>query len=210
MTKLKALTIFGFLNGLGAVALQFSITVPARLAKGDSLIGALIYFFTFFTILTNLSVVLVYASELTKTSMLKTFRRHENRNMIAAFILIVMLVYHFMLRHHFQFQGWAVVADTGLHYIAPLTFLVWWTLIERHTLTEYKTIRLFLLPMIAYMIWVFGRGYLVNEYPYPFLDLTKLDGTQVALTVGALTILFALFIFLATELDRRIYHRRKR
>src|SRR5690242_3095242 len=68
-------TIAGLLVGAAALVLQFALTIPARLEAGDMIFGAVIFYFTFFTILTNLALVLIYAAELWPQTGLSWFRR---------------------------------------------------------------------------------------------------------------------------------------
>src|SRR5664279_4615718 len=81
--------------GFAGLILQFSITILARLALGDNIGGALIFFFTFFTILTNLMLVLIYLADLRGGIWLGWWRSPVTRAMMAAAMLVVMLFYHF-------------------------------------------------------------------------------------------------------------------
>lgn len=199
------LSYSGLLIGIISVVLQFQITLSMRLEKGYSLLEIIVYFFTFFTILTNTSLILTYLSTLNNSRWLNTFRKHEVRNMLAGFIFVVMMVYHFMLRKTWNPEGYAKWVDYGLHYLAPIHYLCWWLTLRRPNLTGYKSIFQFVPPMLAYVFWVFGRGYFESEYPYPFLDLNKLSLSQVSTTVLSLTLFFAAIMTLVTELDRRIF-----
>ena len=53
----------GLIVGVAALILQISLSIPLRMSNGDTIFGALVYFFTFYTILTNLMLVLIYASD---------------------------------------------------------------------------------------------------------------------------------------------------
>ena len=64
----RLLQIAGLAVGLFALILQFCITVPASMMVGRGLFGSIVFYFSFFTILTNIGVVLVYASLLSASS----------------------------------------------------------------------------------------------------------------------------------------------
>ncbi len=116
----------GLLFGAAALILQFGLAIPLRIGNGDTLIGAMVYFFTFYTILTNLMLVLIYASDLWPRQGLSWWRTPVTRGMMAAVIVLVCLFYHFLLASTWNPQGWAKVADVALHYITPLLYLGWW------------------------------------------------------------------------------------
>ena len=82
-------TWIGLLIGAGRAVLQFSLSIPLRLSNGDTIFGALIYFFTFFTILTNLMLVLIYASDLWPREALRWWRSPVTRGMMAAAMMLV-------------------------------------------------------------------------------------------------------------------------
>lgn len=58
----KLLAISGFGIGAFALILQFALTIPARMEAGHGLGDAMVFYFSFFTILTNFGVALVYAA----------------------------------------------------------------------------------------------------------------------------------------------------
>lgn len=63
----RFLQMAGLVIGLIGLVLQFTITVPASMAAGRSLLGSIVFYFSFFTILTNIAAVLVHASLLSPT-----------------------------------------------------------------------------------------------------------------------------------------------
>ena len=122
----RAVAIAGLVLGLAALILQFSLSIPARLGQGHDLLDALVWFFTYFTILTNLMLVLIYLSELVPWRWLGWWRSPVTRGMMAAAIALVMGFYHFVLAGLWAPEGWFHVADVALHYATPILYLVWW------------------------------------------------------------------------------------
>ena len=57
-------TWIGFIVGVAALLLQAYSTLTLRNAAGFDLFGAVVFFFTFYTILTNIMLVFVYLSEI--------------------------------------------------------------------------------------------------------------------------------------------------
>lgn len=199
-------TWIGLLFGAAALLLQFAITIPLRLGNGDSIFGAAIFYFSFFTILTNLTVVLIYASELWPRQGLSWFRSPVTRGMLAAAITLVMAFYHFILAETWEPQGLGLVADVALHYVAPIVYVLWWVVFMRHGVLKWSGIPAMLLPPTIYLIYAMIRGAIVNEYPYPILEANRLGYGAVALNVvmvlAALTVLCAVVVALDRALTR--------
>lgn len=194
----------GLLVGIAALVLQFVLTVTARLGTGDSIFGAVVYYFTFFTILTNLTLVLVYASELWPRQWLNWFRRPATRGMMVAAIVLVMGFYHFILAPTWDPQGWFKVADVILHYVTPVFYVAWWVLFARHGTLQWSDVAKMLLPPILYLIYVMIRGAIVSEYPYPILRANELGYGPVAINVFAVLIVLAALCTITIAVDRAL------
>lgn len=195
-------TIAGLLLGAAALVLQFALTIPARLGAGDMIFGAVIYYFTFFTILTNLALVLIYASELWPQTGLSWFRRPVTRGMLAAAIVLVALFYHFVLAATWQPVGLWAVADGLLHYVTPVFYLLWWVLFMRHGVLKWSDVPSMLVPPIIYLIYAMIRGALVGEYPYPVLEANRLGYGAVAINVFMVLIGLTVLCLIVVAADR--------
>jgi hypothetical protein len=205
--------IVGILIGLTGLGIDFWFIVPPSMAPnslapdGRSLPDALIYFWTFFTHLTNLGLLLAYAAELTRWPWLGWFRRPRTQALVAAYILLVMLYYHFMLAPYYDFEGPLLVATILLHYVAPITYLAWWAALTSHGALRLGDMPWMLVPGVAYVLWALGRGAMVREYPYDILDAGKYGYGQVAASVAVLTAavaIFSLLLILADSLLGRL------
>lgn len=204
------LALAGIAVGCVGLALDFWVIFPSvTTATADnpvarSLPDTLIYFWTFFTHLTNLWLVLTYLAATSGVRWLGWFRRPVVMGSAAAFITLVMLYYHFMLAPTLRMEGALLVATWLLHYVAPLLYLGWWTLGTPHGILRFRQIPLMLLPGIGYVAWVLLRGAVVHEYPYAILDADKSGYGGVAIGVGALLVAVALFSLLVVAADRRL------
>ncbi len=203
----RVVGLAGFLIGLAALVLQFSLTVPLRMSNGHDLIDALLYFFTYFTILTNLMLVLIYLSELWDAGWLGWWRSPVTRAMMAAAIALVMGFYHFVLAATWHPEGWFQVADVALHYGTPTFYILWWLLFQPRGGLQFGAIGWMLVPPALWLLWAMLRGAVINEYPYPILEAHKLGYPQVALNIAViLAILVALFA-ITIALDRALARR---
>jgi hypothetical protein len=206
MTARRTATLVAFAVTFGVLVLQIFLTVSSRLAQGDSLVGALVFYFTFFTILTNLMVAAVYLSELVTWRWLEWWRRPWARAMTVATIVLVMLVYHFILSGLADFAGWFLVADRFLHYVDPTMYALWWLLLQPHGKLRWGDLPKMLIYPLVYVVWAMARGAVLNEYPYPFLAADKLGYPQVLLNclgvLAAVVVLCALVIGIDRALGR--------
>ena len=60
----KILNVAGLVVGLSALVVQFALSIPASMEAGRSLAGSVVHYFSYFTILTNILVVLVHLAAL--------------------------------------------------------------------------------------------------------------------------------------------------
>lgn len=197
-------TWIGIAIGAGALILQFALTIPARVGNGDNIASALVFFFSFFTILTNLTLVMIYVSELRPRQSLNWFRRPETRGMMVALIVLVMGFYHFVLAASWNPQGLAKLADIALHYVTPVFYVAWWVLFMRHGRLKFSAIPVMLLPPTLYLIYVMIRGAIVSEYPYPVLEANVLGYGAVATNVLGLVAVVAVLSLIVVALDRAL------
>ncbi|MBI4048318.1 MAG: Pr6Pr family membrane protein [Devosia nanyangense] len=202
MNPQRVLTLLGFLIGAVGLVLQFAISIPASLSAGRNLADALITFFTYYTILTNLTLVLIYLSDLTKARWLGWFRSARTRAMMAGAILLVMLFYHALLASLWSPEGVAWVADTILHYVTPIFYIIWWWIFADHGKLARRDVPLMLVPSLIYIVWVLLRGAVVAEYPYPVFNVTDLGYPQVLVNIVIVAVVLAVFFACALAADR--------
>jgi hypothetical protein len=208
-----AATIVGILIGLFGLTIDLieilppSLVVSATNPVARGLPDALVWFWTYFTHLSNLGLVLVYLAVLTGWRRLGWFANVRTQAAIGGYILLVMLYYHFMLAPLYRFEGAMQVSTITLHYMTPLYYLLWWALFTPHGSLRLIHIPAMLVPGFAYVGWVLLRGVLVNEYPYDILDAGKNGYGGVAVGVGTLLIAVAIFCAVLVAIDRLLGRR---
>ncbi len=207
MTMKRVATTVAFAVTFGALVFQIFLTVTSRLSDGDSLIGALIFYFTFFTILSNLMVAAIYLSDLVGWHWLEWWRTPWVRGMMAAAIVLVMIVYHFLLFGLADFDIWFTIADRILHYVDPTIYALWWLLFQHHGKLNWGDLPKMLVYPLLYVLWAMARGAVVNEYPYPFLAANKLGYQQVLLNGLGVLAGFVVLYVIAIGIDRALGRR---
>ena len=196
---------FGFFFGVAALSVQFVITMQLSLDAGRGPFLSLIYYFSFFTILTNIAVVLIYLGAIVPGQRwLMPFRRPVNRATAAGAITLVGLFYHFVLSVLWQPQGLFFWCDIALHYVAPVAYLLWYALYNRTGTLSYRNIPQMLVWPVGYVTYIMIRGAFVSEYPYPVLDAGAHGYSQVAQNSLGLLIVFCFLYAAAIAIDRAL------
>lgn len=204
MSPRSLATGLGLLLGGSALVLQFWLSMSARLGQGHDLPNALLWFFTYFTILTNLMLVLIYLSALSSTRWLGWWRSPVTRGMMAAAMTLVMGFYHFVLAATWQPQGLFHLADVLLHYATPLVYLGWWLAFQAKGRLRLSDIGWMLLPPLGWLAWTMARGAIVNEYPYPVLEVARLGFPQVFANITGLLVVLLVLFALVVLIDRAL------
>jgi hypothetical protein len=206
-------TSLGILIGLVGLTIDFIEIVPPALVVSATnpvargLPDALVWFWTYFTHLSNLGLVLVYLAVLTGWRWLRWFANVRTQAAIGGYILLVMLYYHFMLAPLYRFEGAMLVSTITLHYVTPIYYLCWWALFTPHGSLRLVHIPGMLIPGFVYVGWVLLRGLVATEYPYDILDAGKNGYAGVAVGVGILLIAVAIFCAALVGVDRLLGRR---
>jgi len=207
-----ALTLLGTLIGGVTLIAQFFLTLDLRMAAGFGLASSIVFFFSFFTILTNILVFLCFASELAPNSWewLRFFRRPAIRNAVAVYITVVALVYIFVLQRLWDPHGLTKFLDRVLHYVMPALYLLFWLCIVPKGLARWPQAWQWLAYPIAYGIYVMARGALTGVYPYPILDAGRFGYAAALRNLGIIFLLFLAAGFILVAMDRWLAGRQKR
>lgn len=185
--------------GWAALVLQYALVLTGTL--GADSITRSINFFSYFTILTNtLTALALTLPWLAPQSVLgQFFSRPAVRTAIATYMIIVMAVVYFVLRHLTNLQGWDLVADILLHYVMPVLFVIDWLFFVPKGTLKLKDTPAWLAYPIVYLVWTFIHGAASGFYPYPFLNNNELGMARVLLNeVGLLVMFLALGFILVT------------
>jgi hypothetical protein len=182
----------GFFLGWLAIIGQFILMIQNRQADIPETI---IRFFSFFTILTNILVVLYFSARISifKKTHLTKLSKDGNLTALTAFILVVGLVYQFILRGTWQPTGLQRIIDELLHSVIPLFVFLYWLKFATKNDLIFKNIKIWLWYPIVYFLYLIIRGHFSNFYPYPFVNVTEIGYSQVLIN-AVLVSLFFLFI----------------
>jgi hypothetical protein len=192
------------LAGWVGLAIQQYLIFYSRWQVGASLLGGLVNFFSFFTVLTNTLVVVVlsYALVSRDSAAKRFFLAPQVSSAIAASIIVVSLAYNLLLRHLWSPQGFQFIADELLHDVMPVLFVIyWWRCVPKGFL-RLKHIGAWVIYPVVYFAYVLLRGHLLGQYQYPFIDVDTLGYPQVFVNAGGILAGFVLIALSVVGLDK--------
>ena len=188
--------------------LQLWLSVRLALANGSPVIGGLITYFGYFTILTNIFVALVCtAGSLSRraTPDCSFLYRLPAVGCSTAAIVGVAIGYHALLREVWMPQRAEWVANLVLHYIVPTGALLHWLVYSCADRPAWWAPLSWCWYPLAYFAYVMTRGEFLFSYPYPFIDALALGYIQTILNAIGFLIGFIVvgYVLLELKLPRR-------
>ena len=205
--------------GLIGLALDFYVIAGVMgPPENRSLLNFLVYYWSFLTNLSNTALILIYVADLSGARGMGWFRDPVTKGGMAGIMMLVMFFYHFMLAPYLPDLPQAIdISNILLHYVTPALYLVWWAGFSSHGTLRYRQLPLMLVPGLAYVAYVEIRGPIAGEYPYTILDPRAVEHGDplggpltVAISVGVLVLLVAIFDLLLVFIDGVIARRRQR
>jgi len=167
----------------------------------------LVRFFSYFTIQSNLLIMVASATLMMRP--LRDGRVWRVLRLDALLgIVITGLVFDLILAKDVQLTGLAYALTVGFHSISPWWALFGWLLFGPRPRIDWRTFGLAFLWPVLWIAYTFAHGAVSGWYPYPFLDVGKV-GVPEALRNTGLVVLVALVLALIFKaLDRQLTIRR--
>lgn len=188
--------------GWFALGLQYGLMLHGDPQTGA---GALtLNFFSYFTIPTNILVALALtAPVVAPNSRLGRWSASEGvRAAVAMYIAVVGLTYHFLLADVWDPQGWLLVANTLLHYVMPLAFVIDWLAFTPKGRLRWADPAKWLVPVLIYGAWTLLHGRLSGWWPYWFVDVDKLGLGRTAVYFAGLLVFLLIVGLIVVAIDR--------
>lgn len=164
--------------GLG---LQLYLLLVARWQEKASLLGGLMTFLTYFTVLSNTlaAAVLTAAVSRRQVGLASGFRQPWVIGGVTTSIVLVGIAYSLLLRNLWDPQGLQWLANEILHDLMPVLFLGYWLACVPKGYLRTWHLPLWALYPTVYFVFILIRGEVLGVYPYPFVDVVKLGYGQV-------------------------------
>jgi hypothetical protein len=187
----------GALLGWFALVLQLYLMLAQSPARAAAMAGTVITYFSFFTILTNILVALVFTATVLSSrtggaaaGWRQFLCRPSVQAAIAGYIAIVGIVYRLLLRQLWNPQGAQWVADVILHDVIPVGYVLYWLLFAPKNGLRWKDAVAGLIYPGVYLLYVLARGAVSGLYPYPFVDVNVLGYAGVLARAAVLLLVF--------------------
>ncbi|NJC23749.1 hypothetical protein BJ994_002825 [Arthrobacter pigmenti] len=184
---------------LAGVVVQLTISL-------NSDFGA-VNFFSYFTILSNIIASLVFI-----ISAVRLARNYQTNDVDVAirggsvvYMVFVGVVFNTLLRD-VELGGLLPWINTVHHMVMPLAVLVDWIVWPPRSRIRLRTVFVWMIFPVAYVLYSLIRGAVVGFYPYPFLDPTVQGYGGVALYCAALVVAFAVLALLVRWIANRVQH----
>jgi hypothetical protein len=189
---MRIYAVTGALLAWFALALQLYLVI-VQSPPGLAMLGEVITYFSFFTILTNLLVALVFTAIVMRAAAawVQFLSSPSVQGGTAVYIAIVGIVYQLLLRQLWNPRGAQLLADMLLHAVIPLGYVVYWLIFAPRTGLRWVDAVVWLVYPGVYLVYVLARGAVSGLYPYPFVDVTVLGYAGV---LARATVLMAVFL----------------
>lgn len=165
------------------VLLHLWLSIRLASANGKSLFDALVLYFGYFTILTNLFVATMYSlPPLGLSRRLDAWLESAAvKGCATTGILLVAISYHLLLREIWAPRGAQLLADIILHYVVPAGVLADWLLSPRREVLDWSLPLKWTAYPFIFLGYALVRGEIIGTYPYPFIDVSVLGYRQAVL-----------------------------
>lgn len=168
--------------------------------------GALTRFidlFGYFTIWSNALVAVTVTMLYINTKRIDS-RFRWLRSSSILMITMTGILYHLLIAPTANPQSWNVYTNLFQHYLTPIiTILVWLLIGPRNFFNLKMTVSVFAIPT-AYLVYTFGRGAIIERYPYGFFDVIEYGYLSVSTTLLFIYIAGYILALLYFALDRAL------
>ncbi|CAN5177457.1 Pr6Pr family membrane protein [soil metagenome] len=165
------------------VLVQFWLMVHGRPPAEAA--HAMVKFFSFFTVLSNIAVGAVLAAPVLAPdrALGRWAQRAGSRVAVGVYIAVTAGIYHTLLAGLWRPTGLQLAADILLHSVAPALFLVDFLAFPPSEAAKWGSTWKALVFPLVYGAWSLIHGAVTGFYPYPFLDVAKRGYGAVLVTM---------------------------
>lgn len=167
-------------------------------------------FFSYFTILTNLLILVsALAMVLAKGRLAAIVARPGWRTAVTSNIIVVALIYHVLLRDIVLPGAMGWWANMLVHQLVPVAWTLCWLAFPPHGgIDRIAPLRWLLYPL-CYGAWTLLHGAVAGWYPYPFIDVAAFGYPTVLQNLAVVALLFAALGYALRWADTRLAHRKR-
>ncbi len=158
------------------LVVQITMTVNGQAVlvdqHGTPLVGLpmrLLRFFSYFTIQSNILAMVMAISLVLRPDRDGRLWRVARIGSVVG-MTVTFVVYRVALAGILDLKGAAWWTDFGFHVVAPLLTVIGWLLFGPWPRFDDRSVGLFVLWPVAWLVYVLILGPIADWYPYPFLD----------------------------------------
>lgn len=188
----KTINILIFCLVILVVGYETSLYWQAQLRpwQPSSAIDRVIFYYSFFTVLSNLTLAGSCLWLLIKPdSNSLVFNVFRLNGLLG--ILLTALIYNLMLRGiHRPPTELLRLANEMLHVVIPLLGLLGWFCYGPFARIRFNVVMCSFICLVMYGVYIFVRGYYSGRYPYPFINVDRIGYEKSLQAVIGVAILF--------------------
>jgi len=196
----------GLALGLAVLVLQGAQTIPARMAEGGGAGRALVFFFSYLSVVALAGQVLVWLAAGTGLGLLRWLAGPTARTLMAGTGLAVMAGHASGLMTIGLPAPNPLLPDLLLHYLMPLVFLAWWATGPHPVRLRWGRLRAMAILPAGFALWVVVRGVTIGRWPYPAVEMPQIGWARGLVNLGLGVALGVLALVVALALSR-VLHR---
>ena len=172
-----------------SLVLQFVLVMTQADALGISKAEALLAYFSFFTLQTNILAAVVTTLAAAGSRLLPG--RSRIKPAIVVYLVTGGAIFFLALRDiwsaHYGLQ-W--ITDILLHCVTPVLYAIFWLVAVPKAGLRWRDAAIWLIYPFLYLVVVLVLAQRSGFYPYPFLDLRALSVTRMAMNMAFLAASF--------------------
>ena len=198
--------IIGFVTGLFALVVQLYLIISNVHPGGPGYLEEIIRYFSYMTIWSNILVAMAFCFPLffPSSRLSYYFNKPIVEGGLLVYIFVVMLINHFFLAGIVHFTGMQLVVDRFLHYIIPVLYIVFWIFYGKKGRQDYSNSIHWLIFPLIYIIYILIRGAIIDQYPYPFIDVTELGYAVVLRNSVLIGVVYVIVGSIFIIIDKRL------
>jgi len=165
-------------------------------------IGRIIFYYSFFTVLSNMMLAISCLILFFKPSCSSKLFNVIRLNGLVG-VLITMIIYNIMLRGiHHPPTSLLRFANESLHLVLPILGILVWLVYGPFGRIKPSVIFYSFLSLLVYGFYIFVRGYYTGRYPYPFINVNRVGYEKALYAAIGVAILFFLMIIILVIAER--------
>ncbi len=170
-------------------------------------VGRTLDFLSYFTILSNIVVVIVlvalWRGRIGPTPVWRALRMDS-----LLMITVTGLIFVIVLRPEAHLEGMQYITNTTEHYITPVLTVVTWLIWGPRGWFRLDTVFAALVVPLLWVAYSLARGAVIDAYPYGFLDVATLGWGKALVNIGGVLVLGIVLGFIFLGIDKLLSRRK--